>query len=188
MADKTKSTEPTEPTGPTTGQRIGAAAASTGLWIADYFAAKRNHKYQKRMQAHRDKVRRMGQAINDSAITRNAIWAEQDLRLSRLSSDMESTTAAGTNAVQTAVMGFSGSTADAVANAYQQSEDLKRRSIDRQQKKLQQAEAYQRLRNDWNTYTQMESIHAPVPRPDYAMMMVKGAVDIGKSASSGGMG
>lgn len=153
------------------------AFMETGAFLFDAINASKQYKFEKKMQRHRDRVRQIGNSINDFAITRNAIWAEEDLRLNRLMSDLESANAAGTSVVQTAVMGFSGNTADAIANSYQQSADLQRKAIDRQQNRIQRTENYERLSNNWNTYTQMERVHSPVAKPNYGAMATKSAMN-----------
>jgi len=161
------------------------AAAETGMLLFDIFNAGKRKKNAEKWQRYRDEVRRIGSAINDGAITRQAVCGEEDLRASRLSASLESITSAGTSTVQAAIMGFSGNTADAVSDAYQRSADLQQRSIDRQQDRLQKSENYQRLQNSWGTYTSMESIHSPVPEPDFGAMGARAGMRIAKAITGG---
>lgn len=149
-----------------------AMAVSVGNKMGHALAA---YESAQKAMRYRNQIRQITEANNQNALTINSIWGEQDYRNKLLSSQLTYQNSAGTLAVQTAIMGFNGNTAEAVANSVRRASDLQTTNIEIAHQRAELRTQAQRAQLSWNTYTSHEYPEL-MNKPDYFGMALDSAL------------
>lgn len=98
--------------------------------ITNMIVGGRNRRIQQQWEQYRNSMRNIGAGIQQDAVTVNQIHAITDSRRKSIANQLAYEGARGTLAVQQAVSGFNGRTADAIKDATFRAEALRQTNID----------------------------------------------------------
>lgn len=130
--------------------------------------ARAEAKMQKQQEQHRNKIRRMGDAINQNNITSQEVWAQQDARVAQVQTQIQYDGAAGTALVQAALQGFSGNTSAAIQRDIAYAANLSSTNIALQAQRATQKFEAERLSSAFDAYSSLEDEW--VQKPNYLGM------------------
>lgn len=152
------------------------------MWL-DTIEAEQNRKSQLAWETYRNEMRQLQDATQQNAITYNQVYSVLDQRNREIANDVQYDQAQGTQAVKSAVQGFSGRTSRAISANIEYNRNLQAQQLDEAFNRQQTNFELQRINSALGTKVSLEDGWvAPV---DYVGLAMDN-IQAGAQAASGG--